>query len=100
MITTRGVSAPLTAAPDLLVLATDLAGIGGTELPLEVSAVDSFAAVTDAPERAIAIIARVEVSLGRILLGREVLCDELDRCHQVAEFLLDRAPVWLDDTLD
>ena len=90
---------PLPAGPDLLVLATDLAGIGGTELPLEVSAVDSFAAVTDAPERAVAMVARVEASLGRILLGREVLCEELDRCQQVAEFLLDRAPVWLDDTL-
>jgi hypothetical protein len=90
---------PLPAGPDLLVLATELAGIGGTELPLEVSAVDSFAAVTDAPERAVAMVARVDVSLGRILLGREVLCEELDLCQQVAEFLLDRAPVWLDDTL-
>ena len=90
---------PLPAGPDLLVLATELAGIGSTELPLEVSAVDSFAAVTDAPERAVAMVARVNASLGRILLGREVLCEELDRCQQVAEFLLDRAPVWLDDTL-
>ncbi|NDH76249.1 MAG: hypothetical protein EBY52_05845 [Actinobacteria bacterium] len=37
---------PLPASPDLLILATDLAGIGGTVLPLDVSAVDSFAAVT------------------------------------------------------
>jgi hypothetical protein len=26
-----------------------------------------------------------------------VLCDALDRCQQVSEFLLDRAPVWLDE---
>ena len=39
---------PLPSGPDLLVLATDLAGIGGTALPLEVSAIDSFASVTDA----------------------------------------------------
>ncbi len=88
---------PLPAGPDLLVLATDLAGIGTTELPLEVSAVDSFAAVTDAPERAISIVARVEVPLARIYLGQEVLCDVLDRCQQVGEFLLDGAPVWLDE---
>ncbi len=88
---------PLPAGPDLLVLATDLAGIGGTDLPLEVSAVDSFAAVTDAPERAISIVARVDVVLARIYLGQEVLCDVLDRCQQVGEFLLDRAPVWLDE---
>ena len=42
---------PLTRPPDLLVLATELAGVGGIELPIEVSAIDSFASVTDAPER-------------------------------------------------
>ena len=88
---------PLPAGPDLLVLATDLAGIGGTDLPLEVSAVDSFAAVTDAAERAVSIVARVEVPLAQIYLGQEVLCDVLDRCQKVAEFLLDRAPAWLDE---
>ena len=50
---------PLAAGPDLLVLATDLAGVGGTDLPLQVSAVDSFAAVTDAPELAISMVATV-----------------------------------------
>jgi hypothetical protein len=90
---------PLPAGPDLLVLATDVAAIGGMGLPLEVSAVDSFAAVTDAAERAIAIVSRVEVSLARIYLGQEVLCDVLDKCQSVAEFLLDRAPVWLDEGL-
>src|SRR4051812_31050730 len=34
---------PLPQGPDLLVLATDLAGIGSPDLPLEVSAIDSFA---------------------------------------------------------
>ena len=61
------------------------------------SAVDSFAAVTDAAERAISIVARVEVILARVYLGQEVLCDVLDRCQKVGEFLLDRAPVWLDE---
>ena len=41
---------PLPHAPDLLVLATDLAAIGGPDLPLEVSAIDSYPSVTDAPE--------------------------------------------------
>ena len=80
-----------------LVLATDLAGLGGTDLPLEVSALDSFAAVTEGPERAISIVARVDVPLARIYLGQEVLCHVLDRAGQVAEFLLDRAPAWLDE---
>jgi hypothetical protein len=33
---------PLPKGPDLLILATELAGIGGTDPPLEVSATDSF----------------------------------------------------------
>ena len=88
---------PLPKGPDLLVLATELAGVGGTDLPLEVSAIDSFASVTDAAERSLTIVSRVEVGLDRIFLGQEQLCDILDRCHEVSGFLLDRAPVWLDE---
>jgi hypothetical protein len=88
---------PLPEGPDLLVLATDLAGVGGTDLPIEVSAIDSFASVTDAAERALTIIARVEVSLSRVYLGQEQLCDVLDRCLNVSRFLLDRAPSWLGE---
>jgi len=88
---------PLPKGPDLLVLATDLAGTGGTELPLEVSAIDSFASVTDAPERSLTIVSRIEVGLDRIFLGQEQLCEVLDRCHDVSMFLLDRAPAWLDE---
>ena len=88
---------PLPKGPDLLVLATDLAGIGGPDLPLEVSAIDSFAAVTDAPERSLAIVARLELSLANVYMGRELLCDTLDRCLAVSQFLLERAPGWLDE---
>lgn len=88
---------PLPMGPDLLVLATELAGVGGPDLPLEVSAIDSFAAVTDAPERSLAIVARIEVSLAKVFLGQELLCDVLDRCLAVSQYLLDRAPVWLDE---
>ena len=59
---------PLPKGPDLLVLATDLAGLGGPDLPLEVSAIDSFGAVTDAPERSLTIVAKVDVSLARVYL--------------------------------
>ena len=88
---------PLPMGPDLLVLATELAGVGGPDLPLEVSAIDSFAAVTDAPERSLAIVARIEVSLAKVFLGQELLCEILDRCLAVSQYLLDRAPVWLDE---
>ncbi|MCB1005016.1 MAG: hypothetical protein KDB35_12610 [Acidimicrobiales bacterium] len=88
---------PLPLGPDLLVLATELAGVGGPDLPLEVSAIDSFASVTDAPERSLAIVARIEVSLAKVFLGQELLCEVLDRCLAVSQYLLDRAPVWLDE---
>jgi len=90
---------PLTNGPDLLVLATELAGVGGPDLPLDISAVDGFAAVTDAPERSLNVVARVELPLARIYLGEDDLCEVLDRCHAVSDYLLDRATVWLGEEL-
>ena len=87
---------PLPHGPDLLVLATQLAEMGGTELPLEVSAIDSFASVIDPAERSLSIVARVAVPLDRIFLGQEELCEALDRCHAVSTYLLEQAPAWLD----
>jgi len=85
---------PLPKGPDLLLLATDMAGVGGPELPLEVSAIDSFASVTDAPERSLTVVARQQVSLARVLGGEELLCDVLDRCLAVSRYLLAQAPEW------
>ena len=87
---------PLLHQPDLLVLATDLAAIGGTELPVEVSAIDSTASVIEAPERTIAVTARAEVSLSGMFTGAQQLCEELERCKAVSQFLLDHAPSWLE----
>jgi hypothetical protein len=88
---------PLSDGPDLLVLATELAGVGGPDLPLEVSAIDSFPSATDAPERTLTIQARQQVSLARVLAGEELLCEVLDRCLAVSHYLLDRAPAWLGE---
>ncbi|HWC11722.1 MAG TPA: hypothetical protein VG455_10910 [Acidimicrobiales bacterium] len=85
---------PLPKGPDLLLLATDMAGVGGPELPLEVSAIDSFASVTDAPERSLTVVARQQVSLARVLGGEELLCDVLDRCLAVSRYLLAQSPEW------
>ncbi|MFZ4518989.1 MAG: hypothetical protein ACOYOP_11405 [Microthrixaceae bacterium] len=87
---------PLPHCPDLLLLATELAGIGGPDLPLEVSAVDSFPTVTDPSERTLTVVARVEVGLSAVYMGEELLCDTLERCLEVSRFLLDAAPSWLD----
>lgn len=88
---------PLPHAPDLLVLATELAGIGGLELPLEVSAIDSYPSPTDAPVRTLTILGRIQVSLARIYTSTEELCDVLDRCRDVSLWLVERAPAWLGD---
>lgn len=88
---------PLPKCPDLLVLATDIAGIGGTDLPVEVSAIDSYRAVTDPAERSLTIVARVDVLLTQIFMGTEDLCEPLDKCLDVSGYMLDRAPAWLDD---
>ena len=87
---------PLPHGPDLLVLATELAGVGGRDLPLEVSATDSFPSATDAPERSLRIVAHQRVSLLGIRRGEEVPCDTLEACLGVSRYLLDRAPSWLD----
>ena len=87
---------PLPHGPDLLVLATELAGVGGPDLPLEVSATDSYPSVTDAPERSLRIVAHQRVSLVGIRHGEEVPCDTLEACLSVSRYLLDQAAGWLD----
>ena len=86
---------PLPQDPDLLVLATDLAGIGGPELPLEVSAIDSIPSATEAPERALRVVAHQRVSLLRIRDGDAVSCEVLDKCLDVSRYLLEQAGDWL-----
>jgi hypothetical protein len=88
---------PLPHRPDLLQLATELAGIGGPDLPLEVTALDTFPAVTDPTERTMNVVARIEVSLAQVFKGEEELCEVLDRCLSVSRFLLEASPIWLDD---
>jgi hypothetical protein len=88
---------PLPHGPDLLRLAIDLAGVTGIELPVEVSAIDSFASATDAPERRLTVVAHQQVSLARVLAGEELLCEVFDKCLAVSRFLLDAAPAWLGD---
>ncbi len=87
---------PLPKPPNMLVLATDLAGIGGPDLPLEVAAIDSTVSVTDAAERTLSIVSKLELSLGELFMQQESLCETFDRCHAVSEFLLDHSPLWLD----
>ncbi|HET9732723.1 MAG TPA: hypothetical protein VFP54_08620 [Acidimicrobiales bacterium] len=86
---------PLPNGPDLLRLTMDLAGIGGIDLPLEVSAIDSIASATDAPERRLTVVAHQKVSLARVLAGEELMCDTFDRCLAVSRYLLELTPGWM-----
>jgi hypothetical protein len=86
---------PLAHGPDLLVLATELAGLGGPDLPLEVSEIDSIPAATDASEQSLRIIGHQKVSLLHIRDGDAVSCDSLERCLAVSRYLLENAPDWL-----
>jgi len=89
---------PLSSAPDLLVLATELAGVGGMELPVEVTAIDSIQSVTDAPQRSLSLVAKVPINLADVLMSDDQpFCGLLDRCKAVSLFLLERAPAWLDE---
>jgi hypothetical protein len=88
---------PVSAPPDLLVLATDLAGVGGTLLPIEVSATDTFANVTDAPMRSLLLTGKMDVSMVSIYMGDLRLCDVLDRAHEAALWILDRSAAWFDE---
>ena len=90
---------PLEHSPDLLVLATELAGLGGPDLPTQVSAVDSFEMVTDAPQRSIGVTARLETPLASLFRGDDTnwMCDALDRSRAISEYLLDQAPAWLGE---
>lgn len=87
---------PLHQPPDLLVLATDLAGVAGVSLPVEVAAIDSYGAVTDSPERRLTLTGKSAVSLVDVMMGREQLCDVLDRSREVSEYLLDRVGGWME----
>ena len=90
---------PLTNPPDLLVLATEVAGLGGIDLPLEISAIDSFQKVTDAPERSLSVIGRVPISLAMVYRGdTEDVCPLLDKCREISLDLLQRVPAWIGDS--
>lgn len=85
---------PLTNPPDLLVLATDLAGIGDMELPIEVQAIDSYAPLGSDTQRRLMITGTVHISLVDLVMGREQLCDTLDLAKEVSLYLADRVEAW------
>ncbi len=91
---------PLPKPPDLLVLATEVAGVGGLVLPVEVSAIDSFPSVTDKSERSLSIVGRISIDLADVYMNNDASIEQaLERCKHVSLYLLERADKWLDEDL-
>jgi len=90
---------PLPEAPDLLVLATELAAVGGLDLPVEVTAIDSIPFVTDAPQRSLTMVAKISVNLADVMVDDvdTPSCDIFNRCKDVSMYLLQHAPAWLGE---
>ncbi|HEY7564520.1 MAG TPA: hypothetical protein VIA81_06305 [Acidimicrobiia bacterium] len=88
----------LVSPPDLLVVGTELAGVGGVDLPITVAAAESIASITDASERTLQVVGKCQVSLVDVLMGREQLCEELDRAKSVSAYLLERVTGWMEST--
>ena len=42
----------------------------------------------------LSIVGRVEMSLVDVMMGQEQLCDILDRCREVSEYLVTAAEEW------
>ena len=86
---------PLHNPPDLLRLASDLAPISTTELPVSVSAIDSLPSATDATQRHLNLVARTEISLRSVLDGDDGMCDIFERCQKIGQHLLEQSAPWL-----
>lgn len=84
----------LASPPDLIIVSAELAGVAGLELPIDVSAVDSYGALDQQSMRRLSLVGRFDVSLVDVMFGREKLCDVLDRSREVSEFLVESARDW------
>jgi len=85
----------LSNPPDLIVDSAELAGIGGVNLPIEVSAVDSFGALSDGQERRLSLVASVQHSLVDLMYRQDTMCETLDRVHAVSLYIVEQAPLWI-----
>ncbi len=85
---------PLGNPPDLIILGAELAGVAGSEIPIDVSAVDSIGALQSEAQRRLSLVGRTQVNLVDVMMGRDSMCDMLDRCRDVSEYLVEQADSW------
>jgi hypothetical protein len=86
---------PVPEGTDLLGLMVDLSAVAGTEMPIEVSAVDAYPSVAEVPARRLGVTSRLKIPLGKIFLGEENLCPILDKCTEISNFLIAKSTEWL-----
>ncbi len=82
--------------PDLIILSTELAGIGGIDLPIDINAVQSMGALDDQTDTRLSVIGKAERSLVDFVFNPECLCEVLDRVHAVSMYFVEHADGWLD----
>lgn len=88
---------PMQRPPDLIVLSAELAGIGGIDLPIEVSSVRSMGALSSADDERLSIVGVASRSLANVMFQQDSLCDVLDRVHDVSMYMLEHAHEWTDE---
>ncbi|MEN8239343.1 MAG: hypothetical protein ABFR53_09100 [Actinomycetota bacterium] len=88
---------PLRKPPDIIVLSAELAGMGGIDLPIEVSAVETMAALSDKEDRLLSVVGAAKRSLVDVVFKQDSLCDVLDRVHDVSMYMVEQADAWLDE---
>ncbi len=85
---------PMHHQPDLITLSAQLAGIGGIDLPIEISHLQSMGALDDKMDARLSVVGRVERSLVDIVFSQDSLCDVLDRVRDVSMYLVQHAEQW------
>lgn len=85
---------PMEHQPDLIMLSAELAGIGGLDLPIEISSLQSMGALDEKMDARLSVVGRVDRSLVDIVFSQDSLCEVLDRVRDVSMYLVEHADQW------
>jgi len=80
--------------PDLVMLATELSGIGGINVPIEVSGVDYFGPLSTEPLRELSLTGTINIPIARLMYDPDSMCEMLDKAHDVSNHLVDAVETW------
>ena len=85
---------PLEHPPDLIMLSADLGGIGGIDLPIEVSSVQSMGALASAEDRRLSVVGTAKRSLVDLMFSQDSFCEVFDRVHDVSMHFVANVDAW------